>query len=178
MSLMHLGEEAELTALSSGSKWVDRWMSLARLVATWSEDRSRKVGCVIVDQRQVVVSLGWNGFPRGVRGDIEARHERPAKYLWTEHSERNAIANAAAKGVSTLGCTIYLPWYPCAECARMIVQAGIAKMYCVEPDWNDPQYAADFRATDVMLLEAGVERFWVPGTAPTQKPQVDSTCIC
>ena len=78
--------------------WDLRWMSVASLVATWSKDRSRKCGAVIVDSRNVLVSLGWNGFPRGVADSPDYRHERPEKYLWTEHAERNAIYNAAANG--------------------------------------------------------------------------------
>lgn len=149
--------------------WDDRWMGLARHVSGWSKDRSRQVGCVIVDPRQVLVSIGWNGFPRGVNDNVDARHHRPAKYQWTEHAERNAIANAAAKGVSTLGCTIYLPWYPCADCARMIVQAGIGQMVCVEPDWNDPQYGSDFKMVREMLLETATLVRFVAGEAPKQR---------
>ncbi len=132
-------------------------MGLAQHVAAWSRDRSRQVGCVIVDDRQVLVSVGWNGFPRGINDDIECRHDRPAKYRWTEHAERNAIYNAAAKGVSTFGCTIYLPWCPCTDCARAIIQSGISDVVCVTPDGNDPRWGEDMETTLVMLLEAGVK---------------------
>jgi dCMP deaminase len=82
------------------AEWNERWMSLAMMVASWSKDRSRGTGAVIVDGRNVLVSLGWNGFPRGVNDDVDARHERPAKYRWTEYAERNAIYNAAANGAA------------------------------------------------------------------------------
>jgi dCMP deaminase len=131
-------------------------MDMARLVATWSKDRSRTCGAVIVDDRNVVVALGWNGFPRGVDDDVDARHERPAKYLWTEHAERNAIYNAAACGHATRGCTMILPWYPCADCARAIIQAGLVCIVCIEPDWNDHIWAEAFAVTREMLTEAGV----------------------
>lgn len=132
-------------------------MDVARLVASWSKDRSRTCGAVIVDDRNVLVSIGWNGFPRGVNDDVDARHGRPAKYKWTEHAERNAIYNAAANGHSTRGCTIYLPWYPCADCARAIIQSGIARIVCTEPDWNDHIWAADFAVVREMLAEVGLE---------------------
>lgn len=136
--------------------WHTRWMDMARLIATWSKDRSRKCGAVIVDERNVLVSIGWNGFPRGVNDDVAARHDRPAKYKWTEHAERNAIYNAAANGHSTRKCIMYLPWYPCADCARAIIQANISCIVCCKPDWNDHIWAADFAVVKEMLSEYGM----------------------
>jgi len=149
--------------------WDDRFMGLAREVASWSKDRSRKVGCVIVGPNREIRATGYNGFPRGVADDVEARHQRPAKYRWTEHSERNAIYNAARSGVSTEGCRIYLMWYPCMDCARAIVQAGIVEVVAVEPDWNDPTFADDFRDVKQLFVEAGVACRFVAGEAPKQK---------
>jgi dCMP deaminase len=146
--------------------WDARWMDLASLVATWSKDRSRKTGAVVVDQRNVVVALGWNGFPRGVDDEVERRHARPAKYQWTEHAERNALYNAAANGISTRGCRLYIPWYPCADCARGIIQSGISEVIAFEPDWNDPTYAADFATVREMFEEVGTYVRFVPGEAP------------
>ena len=75
--------------------WNARWMAMAEHVATWSKDRSTKVGCVVVGSANQVLSLGYNGFPRNVDDDVW----RPGtsgriKYQWTEHAERNAIYNA------------------------------------------------------------------------------------
>ena len=136
--------------------WNKRWMDMAILIASWSKDRSRYAGAVIVDDRNVLVSIGWNGFPRGIDDDVDARHERPAKYKWTEHAERNAIYNAAANGHHTRDCIMYLQWYPCADCARAIIQSGIIKLVCKEPDWNDTIWAADFEVVKEMLDEAGI----------------------
>jgi dCMP deaminase len=136
--------------------WDNRWMDMAELVSTWSKDRSRKTGAVIVDARNVLIAVGWNGFPRGLNDDAPERHDRPAKYQWTEHAERNAIYNAAASGNSTTGCRMYLSWYPCADCARAIIQAGITELVAVEPDWNVAKWAADFAMVKIMLTEAGV----------------------
>lgn len=141
--------------------WDDRWLELAKVVASWSKDRSRGCGAVIVDDRQNVVSLGWNGFPRGVDDNVDSRHERPAKYKWTEHAERNAIYNAAANGHATRGCVMVIPWYPCADCARAIIQAGIQGIVCVEPVWDDPVWGADFTIAMEMMAEAGLWVRWV-----------------
>jgi dCMP deaminase len=137
--------------------WDERWMGLARHIAHWSKDRSRRCGAVIVDDRQVLVSQGWNGFPRGIDDTVESRHQAPSKYMWTEHAERNAFYNAAANGHPTRGCTLYVSWYPCIDCARSIIQGGIRRIVCVEPDWTDPTWGESFATTREMLSEAGVE---------------------
>lgn len=152
------------------SNWDERWIDLCKLVASWSKDRSRQVGAVVVDNRNTIVSVGWNGFPRGIDDDVESRHTRPAKYLWTEHAERNAIYNACSKGVSLLDTTIYLLWYPCADCARAIIQCGIKYIVCVEPDWYDRKYAEDFAVVKFMLREADIDIRYLDGIeAPEQK---------
>lgn len=132
-------------------------MEIAATVANWSKDRSRQVGCVIVSPQKDIKATGYNGFPRGVNDELEARHERPAKYLWTEHAERNAIYAAARLGTSLESCTIYIPWFPCMDCARAIVQSGIATIVAYMPDMNDPKWGQDFITATELLKEANVE---------------------
>lgn len=149
---------------------IERWMSLADWAASQSEDRSRKTGAVIVDNESRVVAVGWNQFPRRIDTKVESRHERPAKYQWTEHAERNAIYDAAALGISTHDTYMFLTWYPCADCARAIIQAGISTLICVEPDWSDPKWGADFNTVQDMLQEAQVAvAFDKTRSAPVQK---------
>lgn len=136
--------------------WENRWMDLAKLVATWSKDRSRQVGCVIVDDRQAVVALGWNGFPRGVDDLVDMRHVRPAKYMWTEHAERNAVYNAAAQGQQVRGCVMHVTLFPCADCARAAVQAGIKKIICPKPQ-DDSKWSEHFKVAEEMLHEAQIQ---------------------
>jgi dCMP deaminase len=130
-------------------------MRLAQFVGEWSKDRSRKVGCVIVDAQLGVLAMGYNGFPRGIDDDSEARHARPAKYLWTEHAERNAIYHAARIGVRLEGGTMYLPWFPCMDCARAIVQVGIKRLVAFRPDTTDAQWGEHFVAALQLFDEAG-----------------------
>lgn len=137
-------------------------MGLAEHVATWSKDRSRKVGCVIVGPDNEVRSLGYNGFPRCIADDIEKRHQRPTKYFFTEHSERNAIFNAARVGIPVKGCRMYLHWYPCADCARSMIQSGINEMICVEPNWDDERWGNDFINVRNMLAECGMKVRYFP----------------
>ena len=140
------------------SSFVHYFMGMARFVKSKSKDRNTQVGAVIVAQDQAVKSTGWNGFPRGVGDDVNERHDRPAKYRWTEHAERNSIYNAARHGIATLGSTMYSTHMPCCDCARAIVQSGIVELVTVEPDWNDP-HIIDTQHPDVaatILREGGV----------------------
>jgi len=136
--------------------WDRRFMELAGFVAGWSKDRSRQVGCVIVAPDNSLRSIGFNGFPRGLNDDHDERHERPAKYFWTEHAERNAIYAAARNGIALAGCRMYLPWFPCVDCARAIVQAGLVELVSLEPDFADTQWGEGFRVSVDLLEEAGL----------------------
>jgi dCMP deaminase len=159
------------------TKWDRRFMQLAELVGSWSKDRSTKVGCVIVGTDHEVRAIGFNGFPRFVDDDIDERHERPAKYAWTEHAERNAIYSAVRIGVALKGCTMYLPWFPCMDCARAIVQSGISRLVALHPNLEDPRWGQDFRSAIVLLNEARVELQWFveEDTLRTDRPTDGST---
>lgn len=136
--------------------WDEYFMQLAALVATRSKDRSVQVGCVIAGPDNEIRSTGYNGFPRGIDDTIEARYERPEKYLWTEHAERNAIYNAARMGTALKGCRAYLPWFPCMDCARALVQAGVVELVSYEPDLQDKRWGEHFRRALLLFGEAGV----------------------
>lgn len=129
-------------------------MTLAYTIAQGSKDLSKKVGSVIVGQDQEVVSMGWNGNPRGINDSIESRQQRPTKYLYVVHSELNSILNAARIGVSTKGCTLYTTAFCCNECAKAVIQAGIIKVVYSErwEHWED-----SFKIAEEMLNEAEVE---------------------
>jgi dCMP deaminase len=133
--------------------WDTRLFALAKQVGEWSSDPSRKVGSVIVGHRNDVRALGYNGLPRNVE-DTSGLFERPLKYLWIEHAERNAIYSAARGGVPLVGCRMYVSWFPCADCARAIVQVGLSEVVCVEPDWEDPVWSDHF-AQSMRILNAG-----------------------
>lgn len=139
-------------------KWDKRFMRLAREVASWSKDRSTKVGCVVIEPgTRAIVSVGYNGIPRGVDDDDEKRHQRPTKYFWFEHAERNAVFNAAMRGTTLRGCTIYVTMYPCADCARAIIQSGISKLVCPAPDFEvRGDWADSWRIASKMFGEAKV----------------------
>jgi dCMP deaminase len=146
--------------MSGTDIWDARFMQLARDVATWSKDRSTQVGAVVVGPDNDVRAIGYNGFPRGADDDIEARHERPLKYRWTEHAERNAIYIAARTGVALAGCRMYLPWFPCMDCARAIVQAGITELIAIRPNLRHETWGEDFRFALELFKETRVVVRW------------------
>ncbi len=137
--------------------WDRRFMDLAEHIGTkWSKDRSTALGCVIVGPDHEPRSFGYNGFPRGANDDIKARHERPLKYRWTEHAERTAVYNAARVGIPLKGCTAYVPWFPCTDCARAFIQSGIAIIVTYAPDFAHERWGEDWRVSVEMLDECGV----------------------
>lgn len=128
-------------------------MRLAKQVAQTSPNHGRKTSVVFVRDGRVVM-WACNNFPPGVR-QFPERFERPACYNYIEHAERNAVAEAAKRGIPLEGCTAYLPWFPCVECARMLVGVGTVRMVCVEPDWGDTHY--NFKDSRTILEECGVQ---------------------
>jgi len=138
--------------------WDRRFFGLCSLVGSWSEDKSRQIGCVIVGNANEVRALGFNGLPRGVHGNVDERHSREGgeKYHWFEHAERNAIYNAARIGVAISGSRMYVSLHPCAECARAIIQAGVASVHTFARPANDGYFDRSFEIAKTMLFEAGV----------------------
>lgn len=136
------------------SKWDKRFMDLAKHIATWSKDKSTGVGAVIVNDKKKVLSLGFNGFARGVNDDVESRHTRPEKNHYVIHAERNALDESET---SLVGATIYCTFFTCATCAHGIIQKGLKKVVAPEPDWNAERYAETQRHAMKMYEEAGVE---------------------
>jgi len=140
-------------------RWVEYFQNLAHQVKLKSKDENTQIGAVIVGKDKEIVSTGYNSFPRGIKDNKKERQERPEKYFWFEHAERNAIYNAARIGVSTKGCTIYLSCgIPCADCARGIINAGIVRIFCERQDTTKGIiWAESSEKSWEMFEEAGVK---------------------
>lgn len=135
----------------------NKFIDLANFVKGWSKDKSTQTSAVIIDpESNSILSIGYNGFPRGVNDQVDERYERPLKYKYTEHAERNAIYNAARNGIKLKGSVMYLQWYPCCDCARAIIQSGISTLICGKPNFEDERWGEDFKITEVLLKEGGV----------------------
>jgi dCMP deaminase len=140
--------------------WKEYFRNIAHQVKLKSKDERTQIGAVIVGEDNEIVSTGYNSFPRGISDDISERQERPEKYFWFEHAERNAIYNAARIGVSTKGTTMYLTCgIPCADCCRGIINAGITTIVCEVGDAGakGPKWEESGKRSLQMFNEAGVK---------------------
>ena len=153
--------------------WEEYFMGLAHLSGLRSKDPNTQVGAVIVDENNRVVSIGYNGFPSGVSDD-EFPWGREGgvldtKYAFVVHAELNASLNSQR---SVRGCSLYVSLFPCNECAKAIIQAGI-KRIIFESDKYD---GADTNiASKRMLRAAGVELVRISHTV---KLSVEKTENC
>jgi len=136
-------------------KWQARFIDLAKEIASWSKDPSSRVGSVIVRPDRTICSVGFNGFPRGVKDSQEAIENRDAKLLRTIHAELNAILSSKE---SLVGYSLFVwPFQPCANCAAAIIQSGITEVYCPYNDHlTHERWSESFRAALQMFDEAGV----------------------
>jgi dCMP deaminase len=142
------------TQIISG-KWQARFIKLAEEISTWSKDVTTQVGSVIVRPDRTICSVGFNGFPRGVEDSQSAIANRDTKLLRTLHAEVNAVLSAKEP---LNGYSLFVwPFQPCAQCAAIVIQAGIAEVYC---PYNDhlahERWRESFKAALQMFDEAGV----------------------
>lgn len=145
-------------------KWEKRMFRLVQNeIKEWSKDRKSKMGAVLITPDRIPLSWGYNGFPRKVNDDVDERHERPAKYKYTEHAERNVIYNCARKGIKTEGAYIFTAFAPCSDCARGIINSGIVKVFIPKNAKidNASKWAEDWKYAKEMLDEAEVEIHYV-----------------
>lgn len=136
----------------SATEWDVRFLKLAQEVASWSKDPSTKVGSVIVNAQRQILSLGYNGFPRGVIDDNRLE-DRLTKYAMVVHAEANAIVNSTGSLVDSTAYT--WPLMPCSTCAGLLIQSGVKRIVSVIND--NPRWMDSFNITRNMLKEAEVE---------------------
>ena len=141
--------------------WDEYFMGISELSARRSKDPSTQVGACIVSSDNKILSMGYNGFPKGCSDDIfpwtkiQAEHDPyNAKYIYVTHAELNAILNY--RGGSLEGAKIYVTLFPCNECAQAIIQSGIKTMVFREDKYAD---TPSVRASKRMLDAAGVRYY-------------------
>ncbi len=141
---------------AASANWYGRFIHLARVIATWSKDKSTKVGCVIVGPQREILSVGYNGFPRGIADDGRL-DDRTTKYPLIVHAEENAVLNATRTGSRIMGGVAFVTFAPCTRCSRMLIQAGIGEV--VSPAGDVPErWREDLAIAAAMLKEAGVRQ--------------------
>lgn len=131
----------------------------------FSKDPSTKVGALFMYPGTLqILSMGYNGMPRGINETLDHRWERPLKYKFTEHAERNAIYNAAQAGTSLRDSICVVSMFPCADCARGIIQSGCKMVVARDidcfikehPDISE-RWKEDWNISIEMMKEAGIE---------------------
>lgn len=145
-----------------GVEWWDRFfLGMGEYMATASRDPSTKVGAVIIDEDRRVVACAYNGFPRGCDDDPALYADRARKYRRVVHAERNALVFACR---SVKGCTLYTtPFGPCAACAALFIQAGIARVVAPEPTPEiRERWGEELAEAAALFAEAGVRLNLIP----------------
>jgi len=139
-------------------KWDKRFLQLASLVASWSKDPSTQCGGVIVRPDKTIASVGYNGFPRGIKDWEEFLNNREEKLKRVVHSEMNAILNARER---LDGYTLYnWPGQSCSRCAVHVIQAGIIRVVSAKPEGGFAErWAEEMKLTEQLFNEAYIE--WV-----------------
>jgi dCMP deaminase len=140
--------------------WSEYFLGIAEQVKLKSKDESTQIGAVIVGKDKEILSTGYNSFPRGLNDNLKERQERPEKYFYFEHAERNAIYNAARVGIPINDSEIYLTaGVPCCDCARGIINSGIKKVHCKKEctTKNKEKWEEQQTKSLVMFQECGVE---------------------
>jgi dCMP deaminase len=146
--------------------WDDYFMSIAKLSALRSKDPNRQVGCCIVEpDSKKIVSIGYNGFPRGC-SDSDLPWGKngnwvDTKYPYVVHAEANAIVNSSS---SLKGCSLYVTLFPCNECAKLMIQSGIKKVF----------YEND---TSTESKQASVKMFDLTNTIVKQQKNKTDICL-
>lgn len=141
--------------------WDETFMQICKVIAQRSKDPSTQTGACIVNEKNIIISLGYNGFPRGCSDDnLPWKREGEfgdTKYPYVVHSEENAVLNANA---STEGAKIYCTLFPCNECAKVIIQRGIKEVIYESDKYHDNK---EWIAARKMFDLAGVKyRQYVP----------------
>ncbi len=121
-------------------KWDEYFMGIALLSAERSKDPHTSVGACIVSQNNKILSVGYNGMPRGCSDDDypwerEGENELGKKYLYVCHAELNAILNYS--GVDMSHAKIYTTLFPCNECTKALIQAGIREVIYLSDKYSD-----------------------------------------
>ncbi len=121
--------------------WDEYFMGIAKLSSMRSKDPNTQVGACIVSHDNRILSIGYNGSPNGFHDDMFPwdREGEPlnTKYLYVCHAEMNAILNYRGSRVELENAKIYVDLFPCNECAKLIIQAGIKEVIYLSDKYKD-----------------------------------------
>lgn len=147
--------------------WSEYFFRHVYLAAQKSKDDRTKIGAVLV-RDNIIISEGFNGICRNVYDPMDKevhesykyRYEKPTKYFYLEHAERNSIYNCSRHGISTMGSTMFTQGTPCADCCRGLIQSGITKLV-IHLQWpnliHSPAWVESIKHSSLMLKESKVK---------------------
>ena len=135
--------------------WDEYFMGIALLSGQRSKDPNSQIGACIVNTKNKIVGVGYNGFPIGC-SDENLPWKREGNYLDTKypyvcHAELNAIINATSRDL--FRCKIYVSLFPCNECAKVIIQSGICEIIYLSDKYKDTE---SVKASKILFNEAGI----------------------
>jgi dCMP deaminase len=131
---------------------------LCEQIALNSPDSSRKIGCIILNSEDNILSFGWNDFPFNV--DVNEQRlskENGEKYHWMCHAEEKTILSCLRSGKDLYHSKIYTTLFPCSSCARLIIESGIKEVNTFEIPENDKTYSRSFEVSQIMFNEVGIK---------------------
>ena len=143
--------------------WPRYFFTLAESISKKSKDESTQVGCVLTNKDNEILSVGFNGFPRGVKDLKERYSNRELKYKLIVHSEMNAVAIAAKNGHRLEGSRLFIAWLPCSSCAKILIQTGITEINIdgLSKQYNNKElqerWKEEIDLSTLMFNEAGVK---------------------
>jgi dCMP deaminase len=141
--------------------WDETFMQIARVISQRSKDPNTRNGACLVNQENIIIGIGYNGFPRGCSDDdlpwAREGNFGDKKYAYVVHAEANAILNASA---DTKGAKTYCTLFPCNECAKILIQKGISEIIYEDDKYHDGEI---WEASRKMLDLAGIKyRQYIP----------------
>ena len=146
--------------------WDEYFMAIAKLSSLRSKDPSTRVGACIVDNKNRILSIGYNGAPNGFQDNVfpwdRVGSVLETKYAFVCHAEMNAILNYRGSRKDLEGAKIYVDLFPCNECAKLIVQSGIKEVIYLSDkfknkDGKKTEDSDSVKASKIMFSECGIK---------------------
>jgi dCMP deaminase len=135
--------------------WANYFLGLAKVISQRSHDIHTKHGCVITDQNNRILGVGYNGFPRGL-DDSKLPTSRPEKYPWMVHSERNALSNCVVRPDNGIA---YVTGQCCNDCTIALWQEGIRTIYMIDDHGTHLFDEEAKKRFDLFVEMSGIEIF-------------------
>jgi dCMP deaminase len=135
---------------------IKNYSQLTYAISQFSKDPDKKVGSIFLHPKTFqILSTGYNGFPRKVN-ETNKRWKKPEKYKWVVHSEQNGIYNATLNGVKLKNSILFTTKFPCNDCAKGLIQAGIKQIYTYKPNLKHKTWGESMKISLKMFKETNI----------------------